>query len=752
LLKNKLSVPGFLAALLFTWGVSSSLLKLYSADVDFIVTAVLSLTALAVFALIFYNRNTLIAALGVSAVLLILYARNFAVVNEYLTVIFFRFAKVFLFEAEMPPDNKLFFALIFCCAAAIPAILFYGKLEGALILGVISGGLIFFESQISTVDFYPELCALTSAVIGVSAGTFAASLNPSRKVKSGVALRVMPAALAVSVLLTLFTPDSALRLHSIAVETFVDDYVDLLSVDAGFKRSRIAFDLASYGYDSTKLGGPVSLSGNAVYAVRSDSASLFRVSVKDVYTGTSWESRDEAQFRFDSPLADGIRAETFSEGLPRSSDVKLKASISRDTLMSVTILSPDWRSELLHSGRPYRFSPNNIVDFIPYFNTNGEVFSKRYLYQGLSYTVYENRLNDFTGAAFNAAAGALEAAARRSDVEAPDPVYEEMLRKYTSLPENLPREVTDFVAASSDIESPYYRVLDVRERLSNYTSYTLTPPEVPDGREFVSWFLESRLGYCTYYATAMTVFARIIGLPARYAEGFTTYGLTRSPDGSFIISGEQAHAWCEVYVQGIGWIPVDATLEYASQLTDEPAADEGFEIGAAPALPSMTPPPNEEYVPLVVDNASGDTDSGNAVISAALYIILGLLIVCAGLFLAIYALRFRFRLPKRINNAEALLLRYWRDILKMLPSVAIIPRTGETPSKLAGRSEQRVYFGAVELTEVTSIVEDCVYGSAAPDSDALTRVYNFHSNLDRELLKILLPHGYISARLRWRKN
>ena len=79
----------------------------------------------------------------------------------------------------------------------------------------------------------------------------------------------------------------------------------------------------------------------------------------------------------------------------------------------------------------------------------------------------------------------------------------------------------------------------------------------PAERDFVSYFLlDSREGYCSYFASAMAVLCRAAGLPARYVEG---YSLHAAPGESVVLTGEDAHAWVEVYFNGVGWLSFDPT-------------------------------------------------------------------------------------------------------------------------------------------------------------------------------------------------
>lgn len=132
----------------------------------------------------------------------------------------------------------------------------------------------------------------------------------------------------------------------------------------------------------------------------------------------------------------------------------------------------------------------------------------------------------------------------------------------------------------------------VVEYLSENMRYTLSPGRLPDGKDFVSYFLtESKQGYCSYYASAGIILLRMMGLPARYAEGYlvsgddiahasvlgrqsiTEYGASGNGKMSETIKLEisvpdsNAHAWAEIYLRGFGWIPIEMTSGFYEVLT-----------------------------------------------------------------------------------------------------------------------------------------------------------------------------------------
>ena len=90
--------------------------------------------------------------------------------------------------------------------------------------------------------------------------------------------------------------------------------------------------------------------------------------------------------------------------------------------------------------------------------------------------------------------------------------------------------------------------------------YSLKPGIAPDGDQ-LAWFLfQSKKGYCSYYAFAMALLLRSLGIPARVAAGFFIDYNTNTFN-YFPVRSDMAHAWVEVPYPGYGWIEYDPTSE-----------------------------------------------------------------------------------------------------------------------------------------------------------------------------------------------
>ncbi len=150
---------------------------------------------------------------------------------------------------------------------------------------------------------------------------------------------------------------------------------------------------------------------------------------------------------------------------------------------------------------------------------------------------------------------------------------EDIYEKYTKLPDSLPdrvKKLADEITAGK--RTNYEKVKAIEEYLSANFPYTLSPGGLPKDRDFVDYFLfDEKQGYCTYFASAMAVMVRSIGLPSRYVEG---YAMPQEPvsENTYIVTNENAHAWVEVYFEGFGWMPFEPTPGGFQQVQETAAA------------------------------------------------------------------------------------------------------------------------------------------------------------------------------------
>ena len=116
-------------------------------------------------------------------------------------------------------------------------------------------------------------------------------------------------------------------------------------------------------------------------------------------------------------------------------------------------------------------------------------------------------------------------------------------------------------------------------------------------RDFLKDFLTvSKRGYDVHYATAAVVMMRYFGIPARYVEGYliTLEQAAEAQSGeAFTLTEEVAHAWAEIYQDGIGWIPFEVTPKYMNLMEQEDAlSGTGADSTQNQSTPPDAPPEN----------------------------------------------------------------------------------------------------------------------------------------------------------------
>ena len=226
-----------------------------------------------------------------------------------------------------------------------------------------------------------------------------------------------------------------------------------------------------------------------------------------------------------------------------------------------------------------------------------------------------------------------------------------------------------------------------------------TDPE----RDLVDYFLfdpeGGRVGFCEQYATAMTVMARTLGIPARMAVGFAP-GERVQPPGApaeaptnplWQVRLRNAHAWAELYFPGYGWQTFEATKSIRSVVRSE---GQPPEPGGGSGVPVRTAPPIEgrgggdisslpDSNPLPRGTSPGDELSPPTV-GGNLLVILGLLAL-----VLLYA-AWRWSRARRSLRFLAPGDRQWRRLALAADRAGVTQRPSETIYEYAGWLEEQI--------------------------------------------------------------
>lgn len=359
------------------------------------------------------------------------------------------------------------------------------------------------------------------------------------------------------------------------------------------------FSLRDAGYYplTQDLGGPLELKHEPFMNVTGPARSMYlRGAVSDEYTGHAWIGQTmDPNYIFDNEARHGKQAEVF--GYPRSlrgGEEWLDQLFTRAVLNIEPLQIPI--QVIFNGGRPQRIeSDEPEEEQIYYYNDGGQIYSGKeiplsgyrvegYIPRALPEETRQNILRN-----------GVEQGVFTLRQRTVSPAYREALMAHDP-------QLFDIVYGERGSSSR--DLLEGLFALRNYlaTHYTYeTNVSYPDpGQDFLNWFLREKSGYCVYFGTAMTLLAREMGLQARYVEGFIVPAV-EDPAGSGNVArtvlSDSAHAWTEIYVEGLGWIPMDATpAEAQGAIRNERQEEENDEKDPAETqeVSATTPPTTAE--------------------------------------------------------------------------------------------------------------------------------------------------------------
>ncbi|MER8014659.1 DUF3488 and transglutaminase-like domain-containing protein [Streptomyces griseoluteus] len=132
-------------------------------------------------------------------------------------------------------------------------------------------------------------------------------------------------------------------------------------------------------------------------------------------------------------------------------------------------------------------------------------------------------------------------------------------REYTRVPSRLPDVVARTAEkVTSGARNHYEEAVRLQDWFSVDGGFRYdTEVQVGRGADAIANFLRKKEGFCVHFSFAMAAMARTLGIPARVAVGFAPG--TPQGDGSVSVSLKDAHAWPELYFQGVGWTRFEPT-------------------------------------------------------------------------------------------------------------------------------------------------------------------------------------------------
>ncbi len=253
--------------------------------------------------------------------------------------------------------------------------------------------------------------------------------------------------------------------------------------------------------------------------------------------------------------------------------------------------------------------------------------------------------------------------------------------------------------------------------------------------DYAIFFLtQSHRGYCLHFATAATVLYRAAGIPARLTDGF----LVSTKAGETVeVTVADEHAWVEIYLDGLGWVPVEVTgsagfdeardaripSPYSPQLSGWTAAPSTASPSPSPStapspLPDPAPVPSPSPVPETgapglpvptpLPPEAEAPEEGDSVLPRVLFIVLLPLLIAALLF-------------------------WIRQLLLLYRKGAIRHRDGKKAAIAIWREAKALCQTEEEIPDaIRSCAEQAAFGRAAPEQRALREARQVLRRLEDE--------------------
>ncbi|MBM5610090.1 transglutaminase-like domain-containing protein [Listeria seeligeri] len=464
-----------------------------------------------------------------------------------------------------------------------------------------------------------------------------------------------------------------------------------------------------YSEDDTELGGAVKKDNATVFKARTDNGHYWRVESKRIYTGVGWaneKSTELQQFSSGDNFPIQLSEETVGEA--KTAEISFEAS-----------------SEYV----PYPYGTQAINSAVDTFNANLTTEKITPTNTIKNYTI------ELKTPVYN-----IETMQKADFSTLPD----SFVSKYTQTPSELPKRVATLAnKITKDADSIYDKTKAIESYLSasgEFTYSTDDAKETPNGADYVDQFLfETKIGYCDNFSTSMVVMLRTLGIPTRWAKGYTPGEGEKDAKGdkaTYTITNNNAHSWPEVFFPGTGWVPFEPTATFSNpENFQEPTT----ETANKPDTPNessseASKPDTTEKAPDQTDGSSSTgetkqaeqakTDKANNPLKIPSWIwwIPVVLIVAIIAAAVIFRRRIRSYLLLRTLKKNPIFSKTYIKLLKSLASYGYIRQSSETLRQFSARVDTEL--GTNNFSKLTKIHESNIYSLTSEERNVTTDEVN----------------------------
>jgi transglutaminase-like putative cysteine protease len=266
-------------------------------------------------------------------------------------------------------------------------------------------------------------------------------------------------------------------------------------------------------------------------------------------------------------------------------------------------------------------------------------------------------------------------------------------------------------SVTANARTPYERMLALQQWFRTQFAYDRTV-QFGGGTGAIVDFLEAKRGFCQQFSATFAAMARTLGVPSRVGVGFTP-GVLGS-DGRYHVYGRHAHAWPEVWFDGIGWVAFeptpgrgnpDTTSVSGVPFQQDEAPVDTTPVTSTTLAPTTTRPGTRPTTSVSrPSTTSTQRSSGSNTSAWAVW-----LLVVAAAVAAVAVVMVRRRRPSRSMTPAGRVDRAWSTAVRMMVRQGAPPIGGATPLEYAKSS--------TELADLAALVTRCVYAPESTSDD-----------------------------------
>jgi transglutaminase-like putative cysteine protease len=304
----------------------------------------------------------------------------------------------------------------------------------------------------------------------------------------------------------------------------------------------------------------------------------------------------------------------------------------------------------------------------------------------------------------------------------------------------------------------YEKLLAIQNYFRDNFTYSLDVPASSTDSATLE-FLNRKTGYCEQFSSTFALFARLMGIPSRVAIGFTpgeSSLIGTSNVQLFNVRSQHAHAWPEVWFDGIGWVLFEPTPGRGAPSADytnvAPAQDDSVPSAVAPTTtspnqtsttPAVIPTtiPNNQLTP----TTSSTTGSSSHSLQLLIYFALAITLIALWAFAMPRFIRSTIR--RRENNV---VLINWRSVVAHFEAVH-----GELPNQLTvfeigEHFVDQNWSDAATVERIVNLVTQHLFANIDTNSDLQQDLNDFVTTLQTNLPLKMKIRQVLSPRLAWK--